>query len=32
VSAFPFSVLLETFGSAVVKLAVYLSLSAAVAQ
>jgi hypothetical protein len=32
VTAFPFSVLLETFGSPVVKLAVLLSLSAAAAQ
>ena len=32
VTAFPFSVLLETFGSAVVKLAVLLSFSAAAAQ
>jgi len=32
VTASPFNVLLETFGSAVVKLAVLLSLSAAVAQ
>jgi hypothetical protein len=32
VTVFPFSVLLETFGSAVVKLAVLLLLSAAVAQ